>query len=69
MITNPSLSDMDEERWTKISGKEPRVNVMIKLITIGVKAPSLYISETNMDRNMNNALTRSAKPTFLLIAL
>ena len=69
MITKPSLSDMEEERRTKIKGKAPRVNVIIKLITIGVKAPSLYISETNMDRNMNNAQTRSAKPTFLLIAL
>ena len=69
MMTKPSLRDMDELRRTKIKGKAPRVKVMIKLITMGVKAPSLYISETNMDRNMNKAHTRSANPTFLLIAL
>ena len=40
MITKPSLSDMEEERRTKIKGKAPRVNVIIKLIHL---KHSLYL--------------------------
>ena len=70
MIRNPSFKDILEFLWTKINGKAPMVKVMMKLITKGATAVSSPSNMAiNIDRNMNNALTSSAYPTFLLIAL
>ena len=52
-----------------MNGKIPMVKVRIKLISSGTRASSLSCRETSMERNINNALTSSAYPTFLLIAL
>ena len=55
---------MPELRRTKMKGKIPTVNVMTKLIIRAARALSRpFPKETRMDRNMNNALTSSAKPT------
>ena len=69
MIIKPSLREIAELLRTKMNGKIPKVKVIIKLIINATWAPSLFTRDTNNDRNINNALTRRAKPTFLLIAL
>ena len=48
-----------------MNGNAPTIKVMRKLIARGPKAASIpFTMDTIIDRNMNNALTRSALPTF-----
>lgn len=55
---------------TKMNGKMPTMNVIVKEIRRAARALSLPLkTDTRMDRNMKSALTRSAYPTFLVMAL
>lgn len=70
IIMYPSLRVMTEFFLTKMKGKAPAVKVMMKLIKRAARALSFpFFTETSTDKNMNNALTRSAKPTFLDMTL
>ena len=53
---------------TKMKGKIPTMKVMVKEIARAARAESLpSATDTITERNMNSALTRSARPMFLLI--
>lgn len=55
---------------TKMKGNTPTVNVITKLMIKAASALSLPLDiETMMDRNIKNALVRSANPTFLDMTL
>lgn len=57
---------MESALFTKIRGKTPTVKVIMKLITRAANALSFPSPiEMRMDMNINNALTKSASPTFL----
>lgn len=61
---------MDSALFTKIRGKTPTVKVIMKLIIRAANALSLPSPmEMRMDININNALTKSASPTFLDMTL
>ena len=70
MVTNPSWVVSCWAFLTKISGKEPAMLVMRKLISRGVKPESKpYATDTPRDRSMNNALTCNALPMSSYMAL
>lgn len=61
---------MAEVFLTNIKGNIPTRKVIVNDIRRAAKALSLPLNtETRMDRNMKSALTRSAYPTFLVMAL
>ncbi len=66
MMRYPSFSEMFGVLFTKMNGKIPTENVMMKLMIRAESALSLpFIMETIIDRNMKSALTSRAVPTFL----
>lgn len=70
IVRKPSRRVSGVAFFTKMNGNEPTIRVIMKLITNGVKAASIpLITETMIDRNMNNALTSRALPTFMDIDL
>ena len=70
IIIYPSLRVMVGDLRTKMKGKIPTMNVMVKDMSRAVRALSFpFAMETRTERNMNRALTSRAKPTFLLITL
>gem|GEM_PF-2824010 len=61
MIIYPSRREISGDLRTNMNGKIPTVNVIVKLISRAASALSLpFATETNIDRNMNSALTSSA---------
>ena len=51
-----------------MNGKIPEMKVIMKLISRPACAPSPVLSDTKRESSIKSALTRSAYPTFLLIA-
>ena len=61
MIIYPSLRLISLDFLTNMKGNIPTVKVMVKLIRSAARALSLPLAtETNMDKNINNALTSRA---------
>ena len=61
---------MAEAFLTKMKGKIPTTNVMMKLMARGPSAESFpFTTETIREKNMNRALISSACPTFLEMTL
>ena len=64
MIIYPSFMDMAEVLRTKMNGKTPTEKVMMKLISRAARALSFpFATDTSIEKNMNRAFTRRAKPT------
>ena len=69
IVMNPSFRVRGGVFLTNMNGKEPTIEVIIKLISSGVNAESIpsYIDIIS-DMNMKRALTRSAFPTLVDMA-
>ena len=66
IIIYPSFRLIFGDLRTKMNGKIPTVKVNVKLMINAARALSFPLAmDTSMDRNMKNALARSANPTFL----